>query len=128
MMLLPQETGSRDWSRIVSVYHHTLICFRECVLYITATLNSGDLEISIPDRELLYQVHGKQTFKLLFDHYKQGGKNYHLGRQAGYCYIMLIFSRSVAQSHPTLCNPMDCSTPGFPVLHHLSELPQIHVH
>ena len=31
-------------------------------------------------------------------------------------------------SSPTLCNPMDCSTPGFPVLHHLHELTQIHVH
>ena len=29
---------------------------------------------------------------------------------------------------PTLCNPMDCSTPGFPVLHHLPELAQTHVH
>ena len=36
-----------------------------------------------------------------------------------------VFS-SVAQSCPTLCNPMDCSTPGFPVLHHLPELAQIH--
>ena len=29
---------------------------------------------------------------------------------------------SVAQSRLTLHNPMDCSTPGFPVLHHLLEL------
>ena len=35
---------------------------------------------------------------------------------------------SVAQMCPTLCDPMDCSTPGFPVLHHLSEFAQIHVH
>ena len=28
----------------------------------------------------------------------------------------------------TFCNPMDCSMPGFPVLHHLLELAQIHVH
>ena len=27
-----------------------------------------------------------------------------------------------------LCDPMDCSTPGFPVLHHLPEFVQIHVH
>ena len=27
-----------------------------------------------------------------------------------------------------LCDPMDCSTPGFPVLHQLPELAQIHVH
>ena len=35
---------------------------------------------------------------------------------------------SVAQSCPTLWDPMDCSTPGFPVLHHLLELAQNHVH
>ena len=35
---------------------------------------------------------------------------------------------SVAQSCLTLCNPMDCSTPGFPVHHQLPELTQIHVH
>ena len=27
-----------------------------------------------------------------------------------------------------LCNPMDCSLPGFPVLHHLPEVAQTHVH
>ena len=35
---------------------------------------------------------------------------------------------SVIQSCPTLCNPMDCSTPGFSVHHQLLELAQIHVH
>jgi len=35
---------------------------------------------------------------------------------------------SVAQSCPTLCNAMDCSTPGFPVHHQLPELTQTHVH
>ena len=35
---------------------------------------------------------------------------------------------SVTQSCPTLCDPMDCSTPGFPVHHQFSELTQIHVH
>ena len=32
------------------------------------------------------------------------------------------------QSCPTLCDPMDCSTPGFFVHHHLPELAQTHVH
>ena len=32
---------------------------------------------------------------------------------------------SVAQSCPTLCDPIDCSTPGFPVLHQLPELAQL---
>ena len=35
---------------------------------------------------------------------------------------------SVAQSCPILCDPMDCSTPGFPVHHQLPELTQTHVH
>ena len=34
----------------------------------------------------------------------------------------------VSVSHVWLCDPMDCSTPGFPVLHHLPELAQTHVH
>ena len=35
---------------------------------------------------------------------------------------------SVAQSRPTLCDPMDCSTPGFLVRRQLLELAQTHVH
>ena len=35
---------------------------------------------------------------------------------------------SVSQSCLTLCDPMNCSTPGFPVHHQLSELAQTHVH
>ena len=35
---------------------------------------------------------------------------------------------SVTQWCLTLCDPKDCSMPGFPVLHHLLEFAQIHVH
>ena len=35
---------------------------------------------------------------------------------------------SVAQSYPTLCDPLDCSMPGFIVHHQLPELAQTHVH
>ena len=38
-----------------------------------------------------------------------------------------IFS-SVAQSCPTLCDPMNGSTPGLPVCHQLPEFTQTHVH
>ena len=34
----------------------------------------------------------------------------------------------VIQSCLTLCNPMDCSTPGFHVLHHLLGIAKTHVH
>ena len=35
---------------------------------------------------------------------------------------------SVAQSCPTLCDPMNCSTPGLPVYHQLPEFTQAHIH
>ena len=41
--------------------------------------------------------------------------------------ITVQFS-SVAQSCPTLCNPMNHSTPGLPVHHQLREFTQTHVH
>ena len=41
--------------------------------------------------------------------------------------ILFRFS-SVTQSCPTLCDPMDCSIPGFLVHHQLLEHAQIHVH
>ena len=34
----------------------------------------------------------------------------------------------VAKAYLTLCDPMDFSTPGFPVLHSLLEFAQTHVH
>ena len=35
---------------------------------------------------------------------------------------------SGTQSSPTLCDPVDCSTPGLPVHHQLLELAQTHIH
>ena len=35
---------------------------------------------------------------------------------------------SVVKSCPTLCDPTECSNPGFPVLHYLPESAQTHVH
>ena len=50
------------------------------------------------------------------------------------CQLQIVFAMgyaqfsSVAQSCPTLCNPMDYSMPGLPVLHQLQKLAQTHVH
>ena len=57
---------------------------------------------------------------------------YHLSHQGsfllyGYHKASVQFS-SVAQSCPTLCNPMNRSTPGLPVHHQLPEFTQTHVH
>ena len=56
------------------------------------------------------------------------GKNiYQLGINFSYVIIFSVQFSSVAQSCLTL-RPMDCSTPGFPVLDQLLELTQTHVH
>ena len=48
------------------------------------------------------------------------------------CICIIQFSSvqfiSVAQSCPTLCDPMNRSTPGLPVHHQLPEFTQTHVH
>ena len=43
-------------------------------------------------------------------------------------YTSTVQFSSVAQSCPTLCDPMNCSTPGLPVHHKLPEFTQTHVH
>ena len=49
-------------------------------------------------------------------------------------YLYIVFHKvnfqfsSVTRSCPTLCNPMNCSTPGLPVHHQLPEFTQTHVH
>ena len=48
----------------------------------------------------------------------------HIG--ANTTFINISCSRSITQSCLTLCDPVDCSTPGFSVLHHLQELAQTH--
>ena len=50
-----------------------------------------------------------------------------IGRWILYHWASPQFS-SVAQSCPTICDPMDCSTPGFPVHHQHLELTQTHIH
>ena len=42
--------------------------------------------------------------------------------------LLLMLLSTVIKSCPILCDPMYYSTPGFPVLHHILELAQTHVH
>ena len=42
--------------------------------------------------------------------------------------LLSVQFSSVAQSCLTLCNPMNCSTPGLPIHHQLPEFTQTHVH
>ena len=42
--------------------------------------------------------------------------------------LLLLMYCSVTKTRLTLCSPVDCSAPGFPVLHCLLEFAQTHVH
>ena len=55
------------------------------------------------------------------------GHKYQL-REPGSILILNIQFSSAAQSCPTLCDPMNLSTPGLPVHHQLPEFTQTHVH
>ena len=48
--------------------------------------------------------------------------------QSWWAILLLWYSCSFVKSCVTPCNPMDCSMPGFFVLHHLLEFAQTHVH
>ena len=49
------------------------------------------------------------------------------GRHCG-CPLLLLQLSSVTQSCPTLCDPMNRSMPGLPVLHQIPEFTQTHLH
>ena len=53
---------------------------------------------------------------------------YCLSHQGSLISVRMSSISSVAQLFPTLCDPMDCSTPGLPVHHQLPEFTQTHVH
>ena len=60
-----------------------------------------------------------------------GKNNYRKQYWNNWCYLNMdceLDNCSVAQSCLTLCNPMGCSTPVFPVPHHLLEFAQVHIH
>ena len=62
--------------------------------------------------------------------------SHHVGKCLCTIHLLVLKSRenitfhccSVTQWCPTCCNPKECSTLGFPVLHHLLKLAQTHVH
>ena len=43
-------------------------------------------------------------------------------------HLIIVQFSSVTQLCPTLCDPMNCSTPGLPVHHQLPEFTQTHIH
>ena len=64
----------------------------------------------------------------------QSWRHFFIGKGEGqthhtdFIYISSVQFSSVAQSCPTLCDPMNCSTPGLPVHHQHPEFTQTQVH
>ena len=85
--------------------------------------NSRSKNTGVSGHSLLQGIFLMQGSNLAFLHCRQI-LNHWASREAHQDYR---FS-SVAQSCLTLCDPMDCSMPGFLVFHQLPELAQIHLH
>ena len=83
----------------------------------TEDLSPGD---SISDNSERHLLRGKGGPRVLFNKDQVVGTSKECCGGGGGC--------SVAKSCPTLCEPMDCNTPGFPVLQYLPEFSQIHIH
>ena len=80
------------------------------------------------DTIVTFQTSGQKFMQMKKDESSVGYKN--ITRECFECLFTqasVQFS-SVTQSCPTLCDPMNRSTPGLPVHHQLSEFTQTHVH
>ena len=76
-----------------------------------------------------YQGHYSYQNYLKVVSIKPKGKCNFIGKICRHCQDIPKFQfSSVAQSCPTLCNPMNSSTPGLPVHHQLPEFTQTHIH
>ena len=72
------------------------------------------------------------TYTLKYKYILQMHRKLAEGRNIKYCQLWIMKSSvqfsSVAPLCLTLCEPMDCNTPGLPVHHQLPEFTQTHVH
>ena len=74
---------------------------------------------------LLGKSHGQRTLE---GYSPWGRKKSDTTEHARMHFELPIQFSSVAQSCLTLCDPMNCNTPGLPVYHQLPEFTQTHVH
>ena len=116
----------RLWSTGSIVVAHRLSCFAACGIFLDQGSNLCLLHWQADSLPLSHQgsLHCQFLIDLSFGLFYLSSK--------WFCISWILdpsvqFS-SVAQSCLTLCNPMDYSTPGFPVHHQLPELVQTHVH
>ena len=112
-------------------------CSTGNILYIISNCNHCSTYLFLENRKKFSKI-SYSLLKIFFQYsfiigmyfYKSG--NYHFCAcllhllKDGLCLKWAI--SSVAQSCPTPCDPMKCSTPGLPVHHQLPEVTQTHAH
>ena len=103
-------------------------CFAKCLYNLTslpAVYEGTDFSTSSPTLTCLFAYSHPSGCEMIY-HY---GFHLHFpGTNDSEHLLMCLFSSVQSLSHVRLCNPMDCSTPGFPVLYYLLEFAQIPVH
>ena len=80
------------------------------------------------NREILFTLNRNMASTKIFENCLSNTLRLSLVLECLYIYIYLWWWCSVAKSYLTLCDPMDCSMPGFPVLHYLLGFALTHVH
>ena len=105
------------------------MCWSLCSQDSSCQLPKGGMEVTFKEFKITYREAGRKTAVNI----QMNSNSDHYGHQV--CHILIYFGipapdifSSVAQSCPTLCEPMDCSTPGLPVHHQLTEFTQTHIH
>ena len=78
-------------------------------------VKNPDLDAALVAENIARQIEGRVSFRIA-------------QKRAIRILLCICCCCLVAKLCPTLCNPMDCSMPGFPVLHHLPEFAQTHLH
>ena len=90
--------------------------------------NTSKWVLFLPPSDIYVRSFLYLFYTLIKVYYTHTHKHTHTQRRYGpYIQWNIQFS-SVVQSCPTLCDPMNCSTPGLPVHHQLPEFTQTHVH
>ena len=84
----------------------TIICWKGCCFFIELPF--------LCHRSVIYICENLSTSRLTVS--------------VPFMYLLVLSCCSVTQLCPTLWDPMDCSMPGFPDLHHLTEFAQTHIH
>ena len=112
--------------KIVNLFSHCEKQFQSSSKY--RTLNnylSKSIENICPHKNMFTNFHRS----IIYNDQKMNSPMFITVKQVNkMCYIHCCYCCSVTQLCLTLCDPMVCTTPGFPVHHHLPELAQTHVH